>query len=294
MVGELLWVYEGMTRYLGDMLLSARSGFRTPEQHRDHIAYIAATLDRNRPGRNWRPLVDTAVAVQSLAGAPSEDVPYRRALDYYDESGLVWLDVDTTIRQKSGGTKTFDDFAKLFFGAPDTQPTVKPYTIDDIAGALNRVVANDWRTFLEQRVYRVNAHPPLAALEASGWRLVYDERPNWYVGVREASSKTNDFSFPLGFWIKGDGSITDVVHGSPAFDAGMRPGMKVTSVNGRAFTDDTLREELHAKKPLELAATFGTSAVTLHVENRDGDRWPHLERIEGKADLLSDIIRPHR
>ncbi|MCU1227351.1 MAG: glycyl aminopeptidase, partial [Acidobacteria bacterium] len=132
MRGELLWVYEGMTRYLGDLVLTARTGMRSADEERDYIAHVAGNLERNRPGRNWRPLVDTAVAVQSIATAPNEGVPYRRGLDYYDESLLVWLDADTTIRAKSGGTKSLDDFCKLFFGAPSTSPMVKPYTLDDV------------------------------------------------------------------------------------------------------------------------------------------------------------------
>lgn len=145
MIGELLWVYEGMTRYLGDLVLSARSGMRTMEEDREYAAWVAANQDRNRPGRNWRPLADTAVAVQSIGLAPGEEVPYRRALDYYDESLLVWLDADSTIRTISGGKKSLDDFAKAFFGGSASAPQVKPYTLDDVAAALNAVAPHDWR-----------------------------------------------------------------------------------------------------------------------------------------------------
>src|SRR5205085_7044792 len=94
------------------------------------------------------------VDVSNIAVEPGEEVPYRRGLDYYDESLLVWLDADTTIRAKSGGTKSLDDFAKVFFGPPSSAPVVEPYALEDVVGALNRVVANDWRAFLESRVYR--------------------------------------------------------------------------------------------------------------------------------------------
>jgi len=237
MVGELLFVYEGMTRYLGDLVLSARSGMRTAEEDREYAAWVAANQDRNRPGRNWRPLVDTAVAVSSLGEAPGEEAPYRRGLDYYDESMLVWLDVDTTIRMKSGGAKSLDDFAKIFFGPPSTPPMVKPYTLDDVAAALNQVVPNDWRAFLEARVYRVAPHPPLGALQASGWSLVYNDTPNWYESLRERTGKQTDVSFSVGMWVKPDGTIIDVVYGAPAYGAGLVPGMKITAINGRKYND---------------------------------------------------------
>ncbi|MFX5521633.1 hypothetical protein ABTD78_20445, partial [Acinetobacter baumannii] len=57
MRGSLLWVYEGMTTYWGDML-TPRSGLCTLEQARDSLAYDAATLEARR-GRLWRSLQDT-------------------------------------------------------------------------------------------------------------------------------------------------------------------------------------------------------------------------------------------
>lgn len=292
MIGELLFVYEGMTRYLGDLVLSARSGMRTAEEDREYAAWVAANQDRNRPGRNWRPLVDTAVAVQSIGMAPNEEIPYRRALDYYDESMLVWLDADTTIRAKSKGMKSLDDFAKSFFGPPAAAPSVKPYTLDDVVAALNQVVPNDWRGFLESRVYRVAAHPPLGALEASGWKLVYNDTPNWYQSLRERTTKTTDVSFSIGMWVKNDGTITDVVYGGPAYSAGLAAGMKITSINGRKYDGDVLREEIRAAKPLDVNVEQASFAGTFHIDFRGGEQFPHLQRIDGRPDLLTEIMRP--
>lgn len=293
-IGELLFVYEGMTRYFGNFVLTARSGIFSEEQDREYTAYIAANQDVNRPGRNWRPLADTAVFVPILGSAPGEEVPYRRTLDYYDESLLIWLDADMIIRAKTKGTKTLDDFAKIFFGAPASGPMVKPYTLDDVSAALNQVAANDWRSFFDQRVYRVAPHPPLGALEAAGWRLIYSTTPNWWISFREKTRKQIDESFSIGIWVKNDGTIADVVYGSPAYEAGLMPGMKITSINGRKFDDDVLHEEVRAAKPLKLAAEQATFSGTFTIENRNGERYPHLERISGTPDLLTDIMKSRR
>ncbi len=291
-VGELLFVYEGLTRYLGDFVLTARSGMRTAEEDREFAAWVAGNEDRNRPGRNWRPLVDTAVAVTSIAEAPEDDqTPYRRALDYYDESLMVWLDADAIIRTKSGGTKSLDDFAKLFFGPPSTAPMVKPYTLDDVTAALNQIAPNDWRGFFDARVYRVTPHPPLGSFEAAGWRLVWNETPNWYESLRARTRHQTDVSFSLGFWIKDDGTVGDVVYGSPAYQAGLVPGMKITAINGRKFSSEALHEEIATAKPLEVAVEQASFAGTFRIENGGKELHPHLERIEGKADLLGEILR---
>ena len=291
MRGELLWVYEGMTRYLGDFVLSARSGMRSAEEDREFIAWVAGNQERNRPGRNWRPLVDTAVAASSIATAPGEDVPMRRGLDYYDESGLIWLEADAIIRTKSGGRKSMDDFAKLFFGPPSSAPMLRPYTLDDVVNALNAVVPNDWRAFLADRIYKVAPRPPMP--DAAGWRLVYGDAPNWYAALRERSGKLIDASFSLGMWVKNDGTIADVVDGSPAAAAGLRPKMKLTAVNGRKFDGDVLREEMRAKAPLDVFVEQGSFAGKFHVDYSGGERFPHLQRIDNAPDYLSDIIRPH-
>ena len=169
---DLLWVYEGLTSYLGD-LLSGRSGIRTPEQYNDDLAFMAATLD-HRPGRTWRNLQDTADGVPAMQGAPAQWESWRRGLDYYDEDVLNWLWVDTIIRQQTNGQKSIDDFCHLFHGGTSGPPEVKTYTFDDVVNTLNQVAAYDWRSFWTDRLTNHGPGAPLTGIENSGWKLVYD------------------------------------------------------------------------------------------------------------------------
>jgi predicted metalloprotease with PDZ domain len=300
MQGELLWVYEGMTRFIGDFLLTSRSGMRDPEQVREWVAWVAANLEYNRPGRATRPLADTSVGVQVLSGAPIEWTSYRRALDYYDESLFIWLDADTLIRSKTDGRKSMDDFAKAFFGPPTLAagetPMVKPYTLDDVIATLNSIAPNDWRTFLKQRVYDLAPHAPLAGLERSGWRLTITDKPNGYGSVRERATASIDLSLSLGLWAKNDGTITDVVFGGPALDAGLAPGMKILAVNGRKWSTDVAQDEVTASKttaePLEIIAEQGAHLRVFRLHYHGGARYAHLVRIPEAADVLSAIIAP--
>ena len=105
---DLLWGYEGMTDFLGP-LLAARSGLWTKEQYQDHMASIAGALGPGRPGRTWRPLLDTAIGEPGVAGRGGWNT-WRRGTDYYDEGDLLWLEVATIIHRESKGAKSIDDF----------------------------------------------------------------------------------------------------------------------------------------------------------------------------------------
>ncbi len=293
MQDDLLWVYEGLTNYLG-FVLTARSGLLTADQDRDDLAMTAADLDHT-PGREWRNLQDTADAAPQLYFAPDAWHSWRRSTDFYNEDTLNWLWADVIIRQQTKGKKTLDDFCKLFHGAPSTGPMVKPYTFDDVVNSLNQVTPYDWRGFWTERLTNHGPGAPLAGIEGSGWKVVYDEIPS---DMMNSSAGMNHFvpaALALGLDLHDDGTITDTTEGMPAAKAGIGPGMKVVAVNGRHFTSEILREAVKAAKN-------GTTPIELLVENTDyyktykldyhaGESYPHLVRDESKPDLLSDILK---
>ncbi len=240
MKGDLLWVYEGLTQYLGE-ILAARSGLRVPEDFRESLAATAADLD-NKYGRTWRPLTDTAVAAQILYGAGDDYDNYRRDVDYYPEGTLIWLETDVTIRQLSKGEKSLDDFCRTFHGGPGGLASLKSYEFDDVVAGLNAVQPYDWAGFLNERLHSIAAHAPLGGIERSGWKLVYDGvRSNYWKAV-EDSKKWTDLTYSIGLKVKEDGTIVDVQYGGPAQKAGVAPAVKLIAVNNRQFTPTVLRE----------------------------------------------------
>ncbi|MEP6994840.1 MAG: M61 family peptidase [Acidobacteriota bacterium] len=299
---DLLWVYEGLTEYYGDVL-GGRSGLRTPELYRENLALIGATMD-HQAGRSWRPLVDTAVAAQLLYFGRPEWAAWRRGVDYYPESELIWLEADTLIRQKSGGKKSLDDFVRAFHGAPGGVPAVKTYTFEDVVAALNGVAANDWTTFLRDRIWKVTPRAPLSGIENGGWKLVYTDAKPQLTKASEETSKLYDFWYSLGMMVQGDGTsvseedgiIRDVVPGMPAAAAGVGPGMRLVAVNGRRYSDKVLRDALrtgrNAEEPLELLVENVEMFKTCKIDYHDGEKYPHLERDAGKPDVVSAIGKP--
>jgi predicted metalloprotease with PDZ domain len=294
MQDDLLWVYEGLTSYLGDVL-TARSGLWTPEQYRQALAEIAAELD-HRPGRAWRNLQDTADFAQQLYFAPEEWSSWRRGVDFYDEDVLNWLWVDTLIRQHTRGKKTLDDFCQLFHGPPSSGPTVKTYTFDDVVNALDQIAPYDWRGFWTERLTNHGPAAPLDGMEASGWKLVYDDTRSETSRALENDRKEMNAAYSIGMLIKEDGAIIDTIEGMSAATAGIGPGMKLVAVNARRFTIDVLRDALRAgkngKEPLELLVENTEYYKTYKLDYHEGEKYPHLVRDESKLDRLSDIIKP--
>jgi predicted metalloprotease with PDZ domain len=291
---DLLWVYEGLTSYLGD-LLTARSGIRTPEEARDELAAIAADLD-HRSGRVWRNLQDTADGVPDMQGAPRQWDSWRRPLDYYDEDVLNWLWVDTIIRQQTQGKKSIDDFCHLFHGGQSGPPEVKTFTFDDVVNTLNQVVAYDWRGFWTERLTNHGPGAPLGGITNSGWKIVYDDTRSSLVKTREEERNHIEASYSIGLLLRDDGTIVDTIEGMPAAAAGIGPGMKVVAVNGRRFTAEVLRDALKAGKnssqPLELLVENTDYYKSYKLDYHGGEKYPHLVRDDSKPDMLSDIIKP--
>jgi predicted metalloprotease with PDZ domain len=294
MKGDLLWVYEGLTEYLGEILTS-RSGLWTVEDYRESLAATAADLD-TKFGRSWRPLEDTAVAAQVLYEAGSDYANYRRGVDYYPEGTLIWLEADVTIRQLSKGTKSLDDFCRAFHGGPGGAPALKAYNFEDVVAALNTVETYDWAGFLNQRLHSTDAHAPLGGIEHSGWKLVYDGVRSEFWKAVESDRKEVDLTYSIGLRLKEDGDIVDVRYQGPAQKAGVAPSVKLIAVNGRQFTPTVLREAVAKTasdaKPLELLLKNGEFYATHRVEYRGGEKYPHLARDADSPDLLSAIIAP--
>jgi predicted metalloprotease with PDZ domain len=294
MVGDLLWVYEGLTEYLGNML-AERSGLWSAQQYREALAMTAAGLD-HRSGRVWRPLEDTARSVQTLRMLGAQWSNWRRGLDYYPEGELIWLEVDSIIREKTHGQRSLDDFCRRFHGGQSGPPAVVPYTFADVVGALNEVASYDWASLLRERAGATSTHAPLGGIERDGWKLVYNDQPNLFTQALEKLAKFAGFSYSLGFIVAEDGKLDDVIVGSPAYQSGVGPGMKLVAVNGRKWTPAVLHDAVRAAQgttvPIELLVENGKFFQSYSVPYYDGDKNPHLDRVAAKPDFLEVILTP--
>ena len=293
MKDDLLWVYEGLTEYLGEVLAS-RSGLWNRQQTEEDLARVAATLD-TEPGRTWRPLQDTADSAVFLYEGDVDWSNWRRGTDFYEEGMFLWLDVDDTIRRLTHDQKSMNDFCRLFYGGTSGEPDLKPYTFDEIVGTLNRITPYDWGNFFRSRLDSTSATTPIESIENSGWKLIYDSRPNEIEENGDALGRKINLSFSIGLRLSDDGTIEDVLYDGPSYKAGMGPGMKITAVNGKQFSADAVKEAIEAAKteaaPIQLIVANGPAVQNYAIDYHGGLRYPHLVREENRPDFLSEILR---
>ena len=286
---DLLWGYEGLTDYLGPML-AARSGLWSKDEYHEYLASIAAMLGPGRPGRTWRPLLDTAIGEPGLEGGRGW-FTWKRGTDYYDEGDLLWLEVATMIHSQSHGQKTIDDFCQAFHGGANNGPEVKTYTFDELVAALNAVAPFDWASFFHTRLNSTRPEAPTGGIENGGWKVVFSGEPSKLTGRRGAATDV----YSIGLELSPEGAVSDSIVGGPAFNAGISSGMKVIGVNGRVYTHDLLEDAVKASKdssePISLLVVNDDFINTANINYHGGERYPHLVREEQKPDYLDELIK---
>lgn len=292
--GELLWVYEGLTQYLG-YVLPTRSGLWSQEVFRETIADTAAQMVE-QSGRNWRPLVDTARAVQFTYPSPRVWMNQRRRVDYYFEGSLIWLEADVLIRTKTNGKKSLDDFFHVFHGGANTGPMVKPYTFNDVVAALNTVMPYDWAGFLRTRVYEIRSQAPLNGITMGGWKLEYSATPNIRTGGSETVHNTRNYFGSIGISVDEYGTITDLRADSPAAKAGLAPNMRILAKDDKPMSLDDISAAITAAvgktEPIVFTVDRAGEKETYSIDYHGGLKYAHLVRDNSVTDVISEIGKP--
>jgi predicted metalloprotease with PDZ domain len=297
--GDLLWVYEGMTQYLGNVL-AARSGLKSQEQYRDLLAMSAANLD-NKPGREWRSTEDTAISSSILRTNGMAWANWRRGQDYYQEGELLWLDADTLIRKLTDDKKSLNDFTHIFLGkGGNTGPLIVPYELPEVEADLNQVVPYDWKKFIQDRIMAIDPRADLAGIEQGGYKLTYADKPSKGETTMGASGSRRgagiDVWYSIGIRVGADGTISDVRWDGPADKAKLAPGQKIFAVDGKVFSGDGLKAAIREAKgktePIHLIVQTESFVSLLDLNYHDGERYPVLVRVDGTPDYLDEITKP--
>lgn len=289
---SLMWVYEGLTEYWS-RVLAARSGLWTAEQARESFAATAATF-LLRPGSRWRPLIDTTRDPIIAARNPLPWKSWQRSEDYYPEGALVWLDVDTLIRELSGDTRSLDDFAASFFGGDDYAGVTNTYRFEDVVAALESVASFDWVKLFEHHLTERHEGAPFNGIARGGYRPVYRPEPSSFAISSRAVFGTTDHNFSVGFSVDTKGELKDVLWEGPAFQAGLTTGSTILAVGGRAFDPAVLDDAIKATAggaPLVLTVKNGQHVREVTLDYAGGARHPHLERVPDVRGRLDELLQ---
>jgi predicted metalloprotease with PDZ domain len=290
--GGLLWVYEGMTQYMGNVL-AARSGFETQAQYRDGLAASAAWLD-HRSGRLWRSTEDVSIAASILRGSDPTWSDWRRGQDYYQDGELLWLDVDTKIRELTNDQKSIRDFHRIFLGKDgNAGPLIVPYDRAELIADLNQVVAYDWAKFFHDRVDSITPHADLDGIERGGYRLTYQDHPS---DTESSGGGAPDVWYSLGFRMTTDCTVLDVRRGGPADKGKLAPGQKIIAIDsrvpGRETVHDAIVTATSSPEPIHLLIQSESYIKPIDIDYHDGEKFPVLVRDDSRKDYLDEITTP--
>ncbi len=291
---KLLWIYEGLTQYLGEVL-TVRAGLFDPKEHLPAFAMKLGYLMKQQ-GRQWRPLEDTAVASWQLRGHSLAWGQLRRGQDYYDEGLLTWLEADALIRESTGGRASLDNFCQKFFAAtPDPkQPFVSPYELKDVLGILKSLADHDWEKFFAERVQKPRERLDLDFLKNLGYRMQFSPKPSEYLSEQEKERKQVFAADSIGLTAGDDGKVGSVVPGSPADKAGIAPTNMIAGANGRKFSTQRLKDAIAdspARGNVELLIVDGEKFRTVVLEYNGGLRYLELTRDGDHQDTLAAILK---
>ncbi len=291
---KLLWVYEGLAEYLGEVLM-VRSGLLDLREFRERLASTIRSLSHHE-GRRWRSLEDTGVASHMLRTSSPNWGGLRRDQDYYFEGMLVWLEADAIIRERTSGKKSLDDFCRKFLGGAPTTAKVVPYELPEIVKDLQDLADFEWEAFLLKRVAQPIEELPLEVVSRCGYKIQYSTRlPGEQISRQFRGAGGVSAQDSIGLSFGGDGIITEIVAGGIGDRAGLAHGMKVIGVNNKTFSRQRLLDALAQsvkRHKIEFLLVEGEDFRTIVLDYSGGPRYLELVRDSSKPDILAEILKP--
>jgi predicted metalloprotease with PDZ domain len=242
---DSLWLAEGFTQYYGPLILT-RAGLLDPAQA---VAGFGGNADAvvNGSGRQYRSAVDMSRMAPFVDAARAVDRTNFNVtfISYYTDGAAIAVGLDLTLRERSGGKVTLDDFMRAMWtaygkpGGPEPGLVGHPYSLDDIRDRLAEVSGD--RAFADDFMKRY----------VIGREAIDYARVARFVGVRVRKAR------PGAAWMgdlaiqNGGATIARLVDpGSPAYEAGLEQDDTITSLDGRTVSSaQDIQQILGAHKP---------------------------------------------
>jgi predicted metalloprotease with PDZ domain len=290
---ELLWVYEGLTQYLGE-LVEARCGLMSHNEFKNRLL-VELRNATNQQGRQWRTLADTAAASHTLRAASPSWGGLRRSQDYYMEGMLFWLEADARIRHLTNGKKSLDDFCHSFFKAKRSVKQPVAFDRSEVVRQLQSVVRFDWDGLIARRIesFQQQFDPEVASL--LGYRFgATSQKPKIPANTFRQRSGV-DLLDSLGLAISPSGVIRNVLLDSPADKAMLAPQLSIVAVGDHKWSEkrmlDSIKNAVNGDA-IKLLISDHDRIKSVQIQYYQGLRYWDLTREESKNDWLSEILKP--
>ena len=229
MSGEL-WLAEGFTQYYGGLIL-ARAGFTPPQQALTSMANAALDVAAS-PAHRFRSAVEMSRMAPFTDAARANDPTNfgYTVVNYYPHGAALALALDLSLRQRSGGAVTLDDYMRAMWqvhGKPAAAPgyVERPYTLADARARLAEISDGGFADDFFRRYIEGGEVPDYAALLAPAGVLVRARAPGeaWTGASVDASGRVTALHGVMAW-------------GTPAFAAGLEHEDELVSLEGRPFS----------------------------------------------------------
>lgn len=213
----LLWVFEGFTSYVDDLMLLASGVI---DEH-NYLKLLEAQLNRyaQTDGKAYQSVAESSFDTWIKLYRPDENTA-NQSVSYYNKGALVALCLDLTLLRHSAGKYRLLDVIKTFYEKSKTTPNKRfgmtTEHLGDVIGAL--IGADKWQQFYEDFVVGVRPLPIDELLADFGVSLTTtDQIKAWGMSIDET---------PAGL------KITHLNRQSSASLAGLSVGDVVVAIDG--------------------------------------------------------------
>jgi len=273
-----LWLAEGFTQYYGPLVLQ-RAGLVDLDYTRQILTSLVDTVV-NSPGRAVRSAEEMSRMAPFIdAGRPIDRTNWpNTVISYYPFGAAIAVALDLSLRERSDGRTTLDDFMRAMWrahgkpGGSREGYVDRPYTAADAEARLaevsgDRAFAKD---FFSRYIEGHDVADYARLLRNAGFILRKRDPGRAWLGDLRIDPRTE------GARITGD-----VASNSPAYAAGIDEGDAITQVAGdRTGSAEEISSAISRRRPgdrisitfVDRAGVSRTATVTL-AEN------PHLEIV---------------
>jgi predicted metalloprotease with PDZ domain len=294
MTGQL-WLAEGFTQYYGPLVLQ-RAGVVNLDYTRQTLTTLIDTVV-NSPGRTVRSAEEMSrMATFTDGGRPIDRTNWSNTIiSYYPFGAAIALALDLSLRQRSDGRVTLDDFMRAMWrthgkpGGSREGYVDRPYTASDAEARLAEVSGDRAfaRDFFSRFIQGREAADYASLLRDAGFIVRKRDAGRAWLGDLRMDPRTD-----------GARITAEVPANSPAYAAGIDEGDAITQVAGeRTGSAEDVNAAISRRRPgdrvsityIDRAGVPRTANVTL-VEN------PHLEivAVEAAGGSLTQAQRTFR